>query len=49
MWEVLEENVRDDTWVSDVTTGFMGMPFTEMVSLNRFIRENLKYYFSHYW
>lgn len=38
LWEVVEEKIKDDTWVSSMAAEWMEMPFTEMVLLNGFPR-----------
>lgn len=42
MWEVVEEKIKDDTWVSSMAAGWMEVPFTEMGLLNGFRREQFK-------
>lgn len=48
MWEVVEEKIKDDTWVSSMAAGWLETPFTEMVLLNGFTREHQNYFSLYY-
>lgn len=45
---MVEEKIKDDTWVSSMAAGWLEMPFTEMVLLNGFTREHQNYFSLYY-